>query len=270
MINITRGMKVRGALTMIAIGAAVVASQTGVANAGDQVLGTVVGVGAAPLPQLTKHGKIIIKPSTKAGDGAITIQLILSGVDCPPNNDGGAAGKCGVKGTPQTDHVLSQGAIFGGVFMDEVAGAKFKIEKGKAAFHATGKNKVGGATLFGAIVSAIYDTPLGLGPFRIRVPGTDPAACDSVPLIPGSLCTNGALYGVMGIVGGNDSGVSCANNTECSLSNICNAGVCQPEPCTLDADCDQNGTGNGGTGQCGNGGKCCDPALDPTCAGQVP
>ena len=42
--------------------------------------------------------KVFIKPSSHAGDGGVQIKLGLKNIDCPPNNDQGAAGRCGVAG----------------------------------------------------------------------------------------------------------------------------------------------------------------------------
>ena len=221
--------------------------------------------------------KVQIKPSSKVGDGGIIAQLNLKFVDCAPpgpGNDGGTPGKCGVKDSPVTNHVMDLGVNFGGVDFPSIVGIKYSIEKGKAAFQGTGKNKIGGG-VFGALVTAVFNQPLGIGLIKLHEAGSDPAVCDTVPLvhpIPPAInaCIDGGVYGLAGIVAGSDSGITCASNTECSLTQICSAMLCAPEPCTIDADCDQNGTGNGGTLQCGSNGVCCDPAIDPTCAAQVP
>src|SRR5438105_4445898 len=69
--------------------------------AGDQFQSTVINVSPnSTIFVLTKHGKVKILPSTAAGSGGIVTQLVLSNVDCPPNNDAGVTAKCGVKGSP--------------------------------------------------------------------------------------------------------------------------------------------------------------------------
>jgi hypothetical protein len=243
---------------------------TAAAQAGDKYQSTVVETASNPSDfHLTKHGKISFKPSTKPGDGGIVTQLNLKGIDCPPpgpGNDGGTTGKCGVAGSPVVNHVLSVGVNFAGADLDEVAGVKYRIEKGAVAFQATGKNKIGGAT-FGALVSLIFNQPLGIGVLKLRTPGSDPSDCDTVPLASGNGCTDGDLYAVAGIVAGSDPGVSCTSDAQCGVTATCESGICTPEPCTVDADCDEGG--GTGSGQCGSNGSCCDPSIDPTCAGQV-
>jgi hypothetical protein len=258
--------------TALAVAAAF--SLSGTAQAKDKYGATIVENIANPTNfHFAQSGsKVQIKPSDKAGDGGVVTQLNLKFVDCPapgPGNDGGAAGKCGVKDTPVTDHVLDLSVNFGGADFDSIIGIKYSIEKGKGAFQATGKNKITG-TAFGAFVTVVFNQPLGIGLIKLREAGTDPTDCDTIPLLPGNGCTDGGMYGLAGIVVGSDSGVTCATSQDCPLTAICTASVCANEPCTLDADCDQNGTGNGGTGQCGSNGNCCDPAFDPTCAAQVP
>ncbi|MFQ5667981.1 MAG: hypothetical protein ACE5I7_16320 [Candidatus Binatia bacterium] len=231
--------------------------------------------------KLLKPGKIQIKPSTKSGDGGIVFKLLLTKVDCPnagAGNDKGKAGKCGVKGAPPdgiTDnHVLDIGVralgteLPGPGVQASAAGILFRYEKGKALFQATGKNKIGGAA-FGALSSAVFNQPLGIGLLKLHTAGSNPADCAVPPLLPGNGCTDGDVYAFAGVMVGNDAGTTCASSAECAKTAICQAGVCVTETCTVDSDCDQDGGGAGGTGQCGSGGTCCDPNIDTTCAGQV-
>jgi hypothetical protein len=145
---------------------------------------------------------------------------------------------------------------------------------------------------FGALVTVIFNQPLGIGWVDLREPGSVPSDCDTVPLpertckgggdagdgctanaqCDSNVCTangcgDGAPYGIAGIVAGADAGISCASATDCADTQLCSSGSCVQEPCTLDTDCDQNGAG--GTGECGSDGFCCDPNIDPTCAGQT-
>jgi hypothetical protein len=268
----------------------VLASQAG---AGDKYQSTVVNSTPSPNFDLSKSGKVSLLPSLTPGNGGIVTQLVLSNVDCPPNNDQGIVNKCGVKGSPQTNHVMAVSTTFLGQNLIDVVGVRYKLELGKAAFQATGKNKIGGAA-FGALVTGIFNQPLGVGFIQLREPGSVPSDCDNVPLPPNTCkggtnagaacttngqcnsnvcspdgCTDGAMYAFAGIVAGSDSGVSCATASDCALTQICSTGACAAEPCSSDAMCDQNGNGDGGTGQCASSGTCCDPNIDPTCAAQL-
>src|SRR5262245_33156939 len=90
----------------LAAGATLLLAQQ--AGAGDKYQSTVVNTNPNPTPYvLGKHGKIGIVPSLNPGDGGVVTQLVLTNVDCPPNNDLNTANKCGVKGTPQTNHVFA-------------------------------------------------------------------------------------------------------------------------------------------------------------------
>jgi hypothetical protein len=254
----------------IVASAVAVALPGGTVQAADKYAATIVEsfVNPTTFGFAASGSKVQIKPSTKAGDGGIIAQLNLKFVDCPPNNDGGAPGKCGVKDSPIVDHVLNLSVNSLGVDFPSIAGIKYSIEKGKGAFQATGKNKING-TAFGAFVSLVFNTPLGIGLIKLHEAGSVPADCDTVPLAMGNGCVDGGVYGIAGIVVGSDSGVTFAGNGDCGLTGICVGMVCAPEPCTLDADCNDGG-GVGGSGQCGSNGNCCDPNVDPTCTGQVP
>jgi len=164
-----------------------------------------------------------------------------------------------------------------GADLPDVVGIPFYLEKGKSRFVETGKNKQGAAG-FGAIISVLFQRPLGIGYVKIKTDGSDQAnpttGCDVIPLPPGNTCTDGDLWAFAGVRLGEDSDITCADTNECDNGGaaptlICVGNLCQPEPCTIDADCDQNGSGSGGTGECGSDGFCCDPAQDGTCAGQV-
>ena len=120
------------------------------------------------------------------------------------------------------------------------------------------------------MVTTMFDKPMGIGQIKLHQTGSAPLECDSVPLLPGNGCTDGAVYAMTGINVGTDSTLTCADNTECGIAQICDGGICVPEPCTVDADCDQDGTGNGGSGECGPGNECCDPDITPGCAAYIP
>ncbi len=218
----------------------------------------------------TNKSKMKISPSYKDGDGGMVMQLGLKALDCPldpKGNDGGEAGKCGPKDDPVLNHVLALSVNAVGLDLVDVAGVLYDVEGGKAKFVGTGKNKIGG-TLFGAMVGMIFNTPMGIGQIKLHEAGSNPLACETAPLPPGSPCLDGGVYAMTGINVGDDATLSCDDNTDCALQQICFGGLCITEPCAADVDCDQNGTGNGGTGQCGPEG-CCDPAIDPLCEGYM-
>jgi hypothetical protein len=228
---------------------------------------------------LLKSGsKVKIKPSTKAGEGGFVLQLLLKHVDCPDIlNFKAKPGLCGTAdapvASPVRNHVLELSVraagteLLGGAGNPTGAGVLFRLEKGKAIFQKTGKNKVDGS-IFGALATAIFNQPLGIGLIRVHTAGSNVAECATAPLLPGNGCTDGDIYAMSGITVGSDAGLSCSADAECGKTQICDAGLCAPEPCTVDADCDEGG--GVGSFQCGDGGTCCDPAIDATCAAQVP
>ena len=237
----------------------------GRAEAGAGYSSSVVDMGSfnSTAFSLTKVGKISAKPSSKAGDGGLVLSLKVSGISCP-TVDASAPGKCG-DAAPIVNHVLDVSVSFGGADFDSVAGVKYSIDGGKAVFQATGKSSIGGAA-FGSLVGLVFNQPLGLGILKLKTPGSNPGACDSVPLTSGNACTDGDPYALAGFVVGSDPGVSCASNADCGVTGVCSSGHCTLETCTVDADCDMGG--GVGSHQCGSNGTCCDPSIDPTCAGQ--
>lgn len=268
------------------------------AHAGDQLQTTILpSLSPNPRYALSKRGKFKVKPSNKLGEGGILLQLTLSGIDCPspgPGNDGDVARKCGAVGSPVLDHVMVLTIHALGLKFIDIVGVKYQIVKGKALFQATGTNKVTGG-LFGGLVSTIYNSPIGMGIADYREAGTVASDCDAVPLpiktckggtnagagcttnancnsnvCSANGCTNGQAYAQNGILAGSDSGIGCVTTLDCSDTQLCISGACAQEPCTVDADCNQDGAGNGGTGECGTNGQCCDPNVDPTCTDQVP
>lgn len=210
--------------------------------------------------------KVSFKPSTKEGDGGLVTQLNAKFIDCPPNNDKMTAGKCGVKDSPICNHVMNLSVRALGLDVADAAGLLYCIEKGKTFFQGSGKNKIGGAAL-GAVVSLIFDQPLGIGLVKLQTPGSVPSSCLTAPAP--STCTDGDVYAVAGVVVGSDTGVTCSSDSDCSsITAICVSSQCEQEPCTMDSDCDAGG--GVGSNECGANGFCCDPGNDPTCAGQVP
>ena len=297
--DLTRSLRFQSARCTtwcVALAAAAGLLMVGPARAGDIYLSTIVELSPNSTNfHLIKHGKIKIVPSVLPGNGGLTTLLALSNVDCPPpgpGNDKDVAGKCGAKGSPVTNHVLAVSASSFGLDLKDVVGIRYKIELGKVAFQATGKNVIGGAA-FGPLVSAIFNQPLGIGFLKLHQAGSVPTDCDKIPLpintckggtnagagcnVNGDCnsnvcspngCTDGPIYAEAGIVAGSDPGVTCSGNGDCAVTQVCTGSQCVAETCTVDADCDQGG--GVGSHQCGSNGQCCDPTIDPTCAGQVP
>ena len=234
------------------------------ASAGAGYSSSVVDLDAGDNYNLTKIGKVSAKPSVKAGDGGVVLSLKVGGISCT-GVDASPPAKCGT--TPILDHVMDMGVYAFGNDLPSIVGIRFSIEAGKTTFQSSGKSSVGGA-IFGPLVSAIYGEPLGISSIKLREPGSDPSDCGTVPLPGGNGCTDGVEYAVAGIIAGTDPGLSCTMDDQCTITNICSAGKCIQEPCTMDADC--NNGGGTGSGECGDNGKCCDPSIDPTCPGQVP
>jgi len=214
--------------------------------------------------KLTKPGssKVVIKPSSKSGDGGTVIQMVLTGVDCPAEgNDGAKTGKCGNAGSPVMDHVLELGVralgieFPGGGVSPSAVGILFKIAKGTAVFEATGKNILPGK-VFGPSTTSVFNSPLGIGLLRLHTPGSVTSDCATAP--PGPGCTDGVVYAYTGIVVGSDSSLSCSGDTSCSVTQTCQSGACVTQSCSSAAQCR--------SGHCDNTGKCCDPNLTPaTC-----
>ena len=212
-----------------------------------------------------EKSKVQIKPSKKDGDGGFVIQLNAKFIDCPPNNDKGKAGKCGENTIPQQNHIMELNLHVLGA-LPVKTGLRYDVEKGKAAFESTGKNKTPASTA-GALVSVLYTTSIGVDGIRLRTPGSDvlhpTTGCDALPLPPVNTCADGLIYGIAGFRAGEDLDTTCTTALDCEEGGpqptlICVAGACVPEPCNADSDCDQNGQGSGGSGQCNcNTNECC-------------
>jgi len=203
-------MNARRILT-VAIGLAAIAGlPRGPVHAGDQVQATIVAddTNATAFTIIKPGSKIVVKPSSKPGDGGIVLQLLLKNVDCPDvGNDGGKAGKCGSKGAASDNltrkHVLNLGARALGLDVPDVSGVPYRLEKGAAVFEATGKNTVSATQAFGSLAGPIKGHALGIGLVKVQERGTDPdnvnTGCAVVPLSVGNTCTDGGVYGVAGI-----------------------------------------------------------------------
>jgi len=198
-------------LCVVALGvAAVAAVPRGAVQAGDQYQVTVVAddTNSTAFTIAKPGSKVVIKPSSKAGDGGVTVQLLLKSVDCPSvGNDGGKANSCGSKGAGADaltrKHVLNLGARALGVDTDNSAGVTYRLEKGAAVFEASGKNTVSATQAFGALAGAILHHALGVGLVKLQERGSDPdnatTGCSVVPLPVDNTCTDGGVYGMAGI-----------------------------------------------------------------------
>jgi hypothetical protein len=260
-------MKIGNVLGVALVAAVFGMLVTAPVQAGDKYQSTIVEVVPNTTDfSFTKGGsKVSFKPSSKQGEGALITQLNAKFIDCPPNNDKGLAGKCGVKDAAICNHVLNLGVRALGLDVPNAAGLRYCIEKGKTFFQDSGKNKVGGGAL-GAVVSLIFNQPLGIGLVKMQTPGSVPSSCLTAPAP--TTCTDGDVYAMAGVTVGSDTDVTCATDADCTLTAICVASACEQEPCTIDAECDDGG--GVGSGECGANNFCCDPGPDPTCAGQVP
>jgi hypothetical protein len=203
-------MRVRN-VCIVALGVAAVAGLSkGRAYAGDQYQATIVADDTNTTDfTIAKPGsKIIIKPSSKPGDGGVLLQMVLKNVDCPAaGNDGGKANKCGSKGAaddaPTRKHVMDIGARALGLDAPESAGVTYRLEKGAAVFEASGKNTVTSTQAFDVLGAAIRGHALGIGVVKLHARGSDPdnktTGCGVVPLPIGNTCIDGGVYGMAGI-----------------------------------------------------------------------
>jgi hypothetical protein len=202
-------MKIRSVFTAVTFGVPLL---VGSAYAGDTYQSSVIESPPAANStnfHLTKPGKMKITPSKLPGT-SLVVQLILSGVDCDPNNDGGKPGKCGSVATPE-DAVLDMSVRQyilppTGADMMHVAGVPIEFVKGKAVFSATGKNKADGSQVFGVLVAAFLDQPVGVHVTYVRAEGTDPTnaftGCGIVPLPAVNTCLDGGEFAIAGMTTG--------------------------------------------------------------------
>ncbi len=203
-------MRVRN-LCLFAFGVAAVAGlPRGPVHAGDQYQATLVKDDTNPTAfTIAKPGsKIIIKPSTKPGDGGVLVQLILKNIDCPSvGNDLGKANKCGSKGAAADaltrKHVLNVGSRALGLDVPDASGVTYRLEKGAAVFETSGKNTITATQAFGALAAPIQGHALGVGLLKLQERGSDPdnptTGCGVVPLPVGNTCADGGVYGIAGI-----------------------------------------------------------------------
>jgi hypothetical protein len=179
-------------------------------HAGDQYQATIVAddTNSTAFTIAKPGSKVIVKPSSKPGDGGVLVQLILKNVDCPSvGNDASKANKCGSKGAAADaltrKHVLNIGARALGLDTPDVAGVTYRLEKGAAVFEATSKNTISAAQAFGALAAPIAGHALGVGLVKLQERGTDPdnatTGCSVVPSPVGSTCIDGGVYGIAGI-----------------------------------------------------------------------
>lgn len=232
----------------------------GPAAAATKVQGNLIGVeDGADVYNIAKPGKFAFKESKGAASGGMSVQLNLKGIDC-----GTTLNKC-----DSDDNVMELTVAFGGSAFETKTGILFDVIGGKAVFPQTGKNKVTGADVFGALVAVTQGQTLGLGTVRVHATASNPLACASPVLAPGNACTDGETYAVSGVIPSNEPGTgpTCTMDSECdSLVPVlvCD-GTCEIESCTQDTDCHLEGI-NPDVACNEDSGSCCQLSQgDPEC-----
>lgn len=223
----------------------------GPAAAATKVQGNLIGVeDGADDYNIAKPGKFAFKEAKDAGGGGMAVQLNLKGIDCPV----GDPNKC-----DSPNNVMELTVAFGGSAFETKTGILFDVVGGKAVFPQTGKNKVTGADVFGALVAVTQGETLGLGTVRIHATASVPASCASPVLLPGNTCTDGETYAVSGVIPSNEPGTGppCTMDSECDslVPVLICSGTCEIESCTQDTDCHLEGINpdvacNEGSGSC--------------------
>jgi hypothetical protein len=194
--------------------------------------------------------KIVLKPSKKAGDGGVTIQLVAKDITC-----GGSP-------CTQQNHVLElwthtlgmdiPGPTGAGTAFSASAGVVYNVSNGQALFP-TGKNVTNGNKTFGTLVTSVFNHTLGIGLMKFRGPGSDPTSCGTVPLVAGNKCNDGPEYALTGFTVPADPTLKCTGDSGCSITQTCNtgSGLCETETCGVDGDCrSMHCDLSGGTGMC--------------------
>jgi hypothetical protein len=240
-----KGHKAFGALVLAGAVASLPLRQ---AHAGDQYQCSIIPETGQtenlPTTTFPKAGKLKIKPSKKAGDGGITMQLTLKDVTC--------GSKC-------QNNVLAMGTRALGTDSDNVVGLLFNITGGKALWP-NGKNKTGFGTTFGPLASLIFNQSLGIGVITLHETASDPSACSTV-LFGANQCTDGASYAVAGINVPVDPDAMCDIDADCGLiTSVCNTTthLCEQQTCSSDQDCN--------SGFCNiNSNQCCSPDVGQGC-----
>lgn len=266
-------MKVSKGISSAVVGVAVALLSISAVHALDKYSTTMSAVLNRGVNDVKLKKKLLVKFSASTTDlvGGMTIQIVGSGIDCPPNNDGGTDYKCGVDGSPQPNHVLALNAEFGGTIQMQTVGLTFSVEKGKPILDlAEGKNKINAIdTAFGPFVTFIYNQPLGIGFLKIHEPGSDPTDCNNLLLGNPQGCLDGDAYAFEGLNGGYDCLTPCTLNFTCwiaSNASICSdvpgdaceaSAICHTQDCTLSTQCLRYALGVG----CDSiTDQCCDPA----------
>jgi hypothetical protein len=179
--------------------------------------------------------KIAIAPSSKKGDGGVTIQLNAKDISC--------GSKC-------SNNVIAMGVRAVGADVPDAVGILFNVTGGQALFP-NGKNKTATGQLFGALASIVFGQSLGIGVITLHESASDPAACGVVPLDSGNHCIDGKTYAVAGFVVPVDPTFTCTEDNQCGLTQECSTSThfCVIQTCADDTEC-RSGKCNIGTNQC--------------------
>jgi len=269
-------MKVRKPLLVAVAAAAALSLPVRAAHAGYQYKSSIVVENAADgnttdfnfKQPYTGANFVQLVPSTKAGSGGVVFTLTMKNVNCPAEgNDGGTAGKCGVKTSGGVKgHIMELGVraigaeLPGGPGNVAAAGIPFDIIKGTAVFELGGKSTLPG-NVFGALTTGIFNKPLGVGLIRLHTPGSVPTDCASAPAGPG--CADGTIWAMTGILYGSDSQLFCTGSGPCpgTETETCVGGVCTQQSCQSVSDCT---AANGDPViHCDNG-MCCNSSQTPS------
>ena len=184
--------------------------------------------------------KIAFAPSTKKGDGGVTVQLNAKDISC--------GSKC-------SNNVVQLGVVALGAAVPDAAGILFDVTGGQALFK-NGKNKTATGPLFGSLASIIFGNSLGIGAVMLHEPASDPTACSVVPLPAGNHCDDGAVYAIAGFIVPVDTSLTCTSDEQCGLTQECSTTThfCVIQTCAGDTDCR--------SGQCNiNSGQCCQDGV---------
>jgi hypothetical protein len=198
---------------------------------------------------------VVIKPSTKKGDGGSTVQLVLKKVTCG--------------GSPCTasNHVLELGARAVGNDIPgslpgivAAAGIPYNLASGTAAFVGSGKNSIGLGKSFGILASQVFTRSLGIGLIKLHTTAGNVADCATAPISAANAhCIDGDVYAVAGFPVPLDPTFTCSSDAQCILSSVCTIppGICSSESCAEDADCRPGAACNINAGTCCIPGQTC-------------
>ncbi len=238
------------------------------ADAGTKTQGSLLAQGSTDF-SLGQNGKVAVKESP-SDSGGLVMQLKLGKVSCPVTCPTCDPEKCtGSDSAPGARfHVLELNTDYNGVVTQ--VGLLYNLTNGKGTFldknlNDTGKNKISGGDVFGALAGVIQGQNLGIGFLRCRTSASTPGDCLTAPLLPGNGCLDGDVYALMGVTASAEAPAppGCTVDADCAATQICVAPLCITDPCTQDSEC-RSFTGPGSDVACNEtSSTCCFPDLDP-------